>query len=322
MSASLKDLPFTDLYLRQLSTDGAEQLVAKFRPRGAGRGVAKLLTADEELMPELQRLFTMLPTFARGRSEFAAIWEGMRLRVTINPDVVYGQSYHLRRPSDHIPSLDSLGAHANQISVLQALGKTSGLVLVVGGIGDGKTTTASAMVRSWQEQYGGYAMVIEDVEELPLAGDGDGWQCVEVLVDGDNGWDGALRRALRSRPQYVLVSEIRSPAAAAQVLRMSIANQLVVTTLHASSIPDGLEALYQLAARHDGEKALHVLADGINSVIHQSLGPNYLDMTILAVPPKAGDAARAQIRQGQFAALNTIVERQHASLVGSAAWTS
>ncbi len=321
-SEEFMQLGFTDLYIRPAAeAQAGRRLIAKYLPTERQRDIDVLMDFPDELFDDIDRLHSMIGLAAKGREEFSVRYEPIRFRVTVIHDVIAGECYHLRRPKLEVPHLHELGIDTRRQSILEEVGKKRGLVLIVGGISMGKTTTAGALFKNWLTRYGGFAQIIQDVEELTLSGvygpNGHGL-CTEEMVEGDAGWEGALRRSMRTRPRYLGVNEIRSAEAACQVLRMSEAGQLVVASTHGGSIEEGLESLYQLAARQMGELAKSVLANGICGVVHQTLGRS-LDMTMLFAGPSAGDPVRNTIRNGQFQSLRTIIQSQQARMMAPAA---
>jgi twitching motility protein PilU len=83
-----------------------------------------------------------------------------------------------------------------------------GLVIMIGGTGQGKSTTLAAMVGFRNENSYGHIITVEDPVEYVH----DHRNCVvtqrDVGVDTDS-WFSALKNALRQAPDVILIGEIR-----------------------------------------------------------------------------------------------------------------
>lgn len=118
------------------------------------------------------------------------------------------------------------------------LGKKSGLVLVSGPTGSGKTTTLySTISKLSTDQLN--IMTIEDPVEFQLDG------INQMQVHNDTGFTFAvgLKTILRLSPDVVLVGEIRDAETAGIAVESGLTGQLVLTTVHAQ---DSVSALFRL----------------------------------------------------------------------------
>ncbi len=140
----------------------------------------------------------------------------------------------------------------------------SGLVLVTGPSGAGKTTTLYAALRSViGADYSKSIVTIEDPVEydLPFA--------TQIQVDRDHGMDFAtiLRSVLRQDPDVILVGEIRDAESAAMAAEAATTGHLVLSSLHTYS---SLEAVVRL---RDLRVPPYLIAAGLKGVITQQLVP-------------------------------------------------
>lgn len=311
MAGKISDLAFTDFYVLASPREG---MGAWYRETGVGSS-GRLIPVPADLEDHVIRLRALLLPIA-GRERIAMEYEGIRYRVTPNPDVVAGWCFHLHRPELEVRKIDTLGFHPNYVQGLRNIGKGTGLIAIIGAMGSGKTTSASAMMSDWLTIHGGFGQVVTDVEEIPLGGPhGDAGYCNEVLVEDDDGWEPALKKVLSSRGRYVMVNEIRSPAAACQLLRMSRSGQTVVATVHGGRIDEGLESLVQLAARKDGlETARGALADGLAAAIFQKITNGHVDIEVVVAGRQSGDPVRECIRKGVMSGLKDIVSQQRVTV--------
>jgi general secretion pathway protein E len=162
------------------------------------------------------------------------------LRVSIMPSV-HGEDAVLRlldkaqlRGKQNSVTLDLLGfnhAAANQIRELAQM--PSGMLLVTGPTGSGKTTTVYAAL---SEINTGFEKIItiEDPVEYELAG------VLQIPVNERKGLTFAkgLRSILRHDPDRILVGEIRDGETAEIAVQSALTGHLVFTTVHANSIGD------------------------------------------------------------------------------------
>jgi twitching motility protein PilT len=175
------------------------------------------------------------------------------------------------------------------------------------------------------ENEGGFAYTIEDPPEMPMDGlyqakKGGLGLCKQTEVVNNN-WELGLRSALRSKPRYILVGETRTAETAAELLRASTSGHLVISTIHANNLEDGLTSLIKYAAASGMNEALasDLLARGILGVIHQKLtGTVKLRPTLhycFANPdPMEADQMRMAIRDGKIN-LATLMEAQMAKMI-------
>jgi twitching motility protein PilT len=179
--------------------------------------------------------------------------------------------YVLRRFPAEIPHLSQLNIHPNYVNNLLKP-KVSGLIVIAGAFGQGKTTTASSIIASRLKTHGGVAITIEDPPEMPLeAKHGEG-VCYQTWVEQGEFGD-ACRKTARFAPSIIFLGEVRDPETAAEALRASINGRLVICTTHADSVPMAIERMYSLANGVVGnsDDTSSLLANGLLCVISQKL---------------------------------------------------
>ncbi|MBP5160570.1 MAG: Flp pilus assembly complex ATPase component TadA [Alphaproteobacteria bacterium] len=233
---------------------------------------------------------------------------------------VTGPHYSARRMPHKVPDFFQLGIPSALANHLASLNKATGLILVGGPTGMGKTTTITALLKYYLENEGGFAYTIEDPPEMPLDGiyqarKGGLGLCKQTEVVNGN-WDSCLKSALRSRPRYIFVGEIRTPETASEVLRAATSGHLVLSSIHANNLEDAVKSLikYAAAAGLNEDLAADLLARGILGVVHQKLAgtvkltPSFL--YCFANPDTLeADRLRIAIRDKSMA-LGTLMEAQ------------
>ncbi len=238
---------------------------------------------------------------------------------------ISGIHYTARRMPLNVPDVYQLGMPEILINHLCSLNTATGLILLCGPTGMGKTTTATALLKYFLENEGGFAYTIEDPPEMPLDGlyhakKGGLGLCKQTEVVNNN-WELGLRSALRSRPRYILVGEIRTAETASELLRAATSGHLVISTIHANNLEDGLNSVvkYAAASGMNEDLASDLLARGILGVIHQKLTGTVKLMPTLhycfANPdPMEADQMRMVIRDGKIN-LATLMEAQMAKMI-------
>jgi len=162
------------------------------------------------------------------------------VRISTIP-TVWGESIVLRllNRSDSSFSLDSLGFSARYSGYLQSiLTVTSGLILVTGPTGSGKTTTLAALLKELDIKST-KIISIEDPVEYRVPG------IVQIQVNEELGlsFDALLRRIFRQDPDVIMIGEIRDIETAELAIRAALTGHLVFATLHTNN---SIEAVYRL----------------------------------------------------------------------------
>ncbi|MDB5186402.1 MAG: ral secretion pathway protein type secretion system ATPase [Candidatus Saccharibacteria bacterium] len=145
-------------------------------------------------------------------------------------------------------TLDRLGLSTNERAIVDGIiAKPSGLVLVVGPTGSGKTTTLYSMLNSLNSEER-KLITIEDPVEYQFAGITQ----ISVASQGSQEINFAekLRAVLRLDPDIVMVGEIRDMDTAKTALQASLTGHLVLSTFHASSASAALTRMMDVIGQN------------------------------------------------------------------------
>lgn len=179
-------------------------------------------------------------------------------------------------------TLDRLGLSSDERKVVDGIiAKPSGLVMVVGPTGSGKTTTLYSMLNSLNNEER-KIITIEDPVEYQFAG------ITQISVrssegGNDNSFADKLRAVLRLDPDIVMVGEIRDVDTAKTALQAALTGHLVLSTFHASSAAAALTRLSDII----GQNPLFISA--IRLVMAQRLVRRLDDKTKQTYQPSEGE---------------------------------
>lgn len=185
-------------------------------------------------------------------------------------------------------TLDRLGLMPDERAVLdEIIKKPSGLVMVVGPTGSGKTTTLYSILNSLNNDER-KIITIEDPVEYQFAG------IVQIPVDtnakgNDGSFASKLRATLRLDPDIVMVGEIRDQETAKTALQASLTGHLVLSTFHASSSAAALTRLVDVIGQNP------LFASAIRLVMAQRLVRKLDDA--LKVPYEPSEKELKKIQQ-------------------------
>jgi len=166
-------------------------------------------------------------------------------------------------------------------------------------------------------RYGGVGYTIEDPVEYDMSGrHGDSGFCYQIEVRREQEWAETLINGLRCHPRYILIGEVFTPDIANQLLRAATSGHLVIATIHAGSIFEGIEGLLQLAEQRIGERAAQLLAASFTAILHQSLNSYGLGLRFLIADNGSQSASiRSLIRDNKIGQIATVMDQQHALLM-------
>lgn len=184
------------------------------------------------------------------------------LRLSTIP-TLFGQDVSIRLfdPAHGSRELDELGFDDAELKAIRAmLDRPSGLILVAGPAGSGKSSTLYAALRYLND---GTRKIhaLEDPIEHAISG---------VMQTGINlkaGLDFAdlLPVVLRHSPDVIMIGEIRDEKTAMTAVRAGASGQLVLATLHARTAAEAVDVMLQYNANPK------FLAAAITGVINQRL---------------------------------------------------
>ncbi|WP_158829395.1 GspE/PulE family protein [Mucilaginibacter lacusdianchii] len=167
-----------------------------------------------------------------GRINFKHQDHQFDIRVSVLP-TLYGEKVVLRLLSNDATNIDlyKLGFSENDLeNYLQGVKRPTGILLISGPTGSGKTTTLYATLKLLNKETRNI-LTIEDPIEYTL----EGINQVQLKESIGLGFASALRTFLRQDPDVIMVGEIRDPETANMAIRAALTGHLVLSTIHTNS---------------------------------------------------------------------------------------
>lgn len=217
---------------------------------------------DEILTPELKAELA-----TRGAVDFSYHAEEVgRFRVNVYQQY-RGIAAACRVIPDSVPKLSDLGLPqvVTRLTTLQ-----SGMILVTGGAGTGKSTTLAALIGSINETRNLNIVTLEDPVEFVH----ESRKCQvlqrEVGTQVESFSEG-LRSALRQDPDVILVGELRDPETIGLAVEASETGHLVLATLHTRGAYPTIHRIVDAFPPESHAQIRHTLAENLKCVISQEL---------------------------------------------------
>lgn len=156
-------------------------------------------------------------------------------------------------------------------AALKAAVRSRQSILVGGGAGSGKTTLVNALLMEIVAvEPTTRLLVLEDTPELVMPSE---W-CVPHETARNVDLDDLLRVALRSRPDRIVVGEVRGSEVSALLRAANTGHSGTITTIHCNSAEAALLRIEQLAAiRTQGYVPRSEILEAFQVVVHAHKGP-------------------------------------------------
>ena len=311
--------------VQQAERSGASDIHLQMRGKAAEVGfrLDGLIVPGAELPAEIaERVFGRIKFLARlktyqeslpqdGRIPHEELKSKNDVRVATYPTVT-GEKIVLRLfNSASARALDELALPpVAQTEVECFLRQSTGLLLLTGPAGSGKTTTIYACLRQLAEAGGRHIITIEDPVEQVVPG------TMQTEVNDAIGLDyaRAARHLLRQDPQVLILGEIRDEATANLAVRAGLTGHLVISTLHAGSCRGVFERLLTMCPDRSA------VASAVELVVNQRLmrkvcgacdgagceaclRTGYAGRVPLVEWLRVSDAAREHIRRSELSAI-------------------
>lgn len=189
----------------------------------------------------------------------------------------------------------------------------SGLVLVTGPTGEGKSTTLASILNRVNVNRQAHIITIEDPIEYVYP-KGKSVVSQRELHQDTHSWNVALRSVLREDPDVVLVGEMRDYESTQLVLTIAETGHLVFSTLHTTSAPETINRIIDMFPSHQQNQVRAQLAGALRAVVSQRLLPRYdVRGRIPAVELMYNNSAVASIiREGKPYLLDNVLQTSEA----------
>lgn len=301
----------------------AQHVDVRFRIDGAQQNVAELpLDLGEKCITRIKVLAGLL-TYRTKIAQDGAIKgvggnAGTEMRASVMP-TSHGERVSIRilRNAGGPLHLEELGFSDEATHALRVmLDQPTGMIVLTGPTGSGKTTTIYALIRELLRKHHDPASII--TIEDPIECEIDGVSQTAVSQESAWGYASALRSALRQDVKTLVVGEMRDKEVVRVTLDAALTGHRVITTYHAGDIPSVYARML-----HSGFEPF-LVASAVTGVVSQRLvrradgkgrvpclaflTPNDEWRDFITANPGLGEL-RKKIRQFPHADLSTIARR-------------
>ncbi len=242
------------------------EMSIQFRVSGVLRNYLTMEGSGDFIIRRIKALAKMDITEMRLPQDGSFRWESdsneCDIRVASLP-TVNGEAVVLRlmtRAKGPLSFADLGMSGAQEQLLLNLLEQSTGLILVAGSTGAGKTTTLYAMMLQLA-RWGRHVISIEDPVEMTVE------ECCQMEVRERIGvtFDIGLRSLLRQDPDAIMIGEIRDEQTARIALRAAMTGRLVLSTTHARDVVGAAARLVEFGLSRS------LVADVLAAVVNQRL---------------------------------------------------
>ena len=291
------DLYFVTGAPPNMKLDGKTSSIAK-KPFGSGqvKKLAYSLLTDEQVMDfeinrELNLGFTLVDV---GR---------FRVNIFLQRSEV---SMVIRYIKWVIPSLKELGLPEVLKKIVM---ENTGLVLVVGSTGSGKSTTLASMLNYRNQREGGHILTIEDPIEFVFKHERSIISQREVGIDTLS-YENALREALREAPEVIMIGEARDRETMQAAINFADTGHLCLTTLHAVNSNQAMDRIMNMFPTDMREQLLMDMSLNLRAVVSQRLVPAMDGKLACVVEVMMNSPYISELlREGNFNEIKAVMEK-------------
>lgn len=196
------------------------------------RHVTSTITARVKVLSNLKLDQKRLPQDGRFKMEMDG--QKVSFRVSVLP-VYYGEKIVMRllRENQSNFTLEGIGFHGHSLELVhRATKQTTGIILVTGPTGSGKTTTLYTILDILNTPEVNISTIEDPIEyQMPRIN--------QTQVKPDIGFTFAngLRSLMRQDPDVIMVGEIRDNETASLAINAALTGHTVLATLHTNSAP-------------------------------------------------------------------------------------
>lgn len=238
------------------------------------------LIVKDDIVPSLDESEAMIFSLL-SRNEIDIVNQGKDLDIALTDDRngrlrinVYHQRNNLacsiRLLEKKIPTFEELGI--NKKILANFAERRSGMVLVTGPTGSGKSTTLASMIEYINKTQARHVITVEDPIEYVFDHKKAMIHQRQVGRDVDS-FATALRSSLREDPDVIMVGEMRDFETISAAITAAETGHLVLSTLHTKSAAQTVERIVSACPISARDTVIHQFASVLAGVITQELIP-------------------------------------------------
>lgn len=185
---------------------------------------------------------------------------------------------------------------------------TSGLILLTGATGSGKSTTLAAMVNHINKNHTRHIITIEDPIEFTYQNEKSLIHQRQVHRDTAS-FSVALRAALREDPDVILVGEMRDLETIRLALTAAETGHLILSTLHTRSAPRAISRIVDVFSAVEKGMIRNLVSESLQAVIYQTLVPTIAGGRMAAYEVMLGNPAiKNLIREDKISQMYSVMQ--------------
>jgi len=215
-------------------------------------------------------------------------------------------SLAVRRIPLQVRALEDLGLPP---VVAQFAQRNTGLILVTGPTGSGKSTTLAALIDRINRERASHIITVEDPIEYVHAHRKSLVTQREVHQDTAS-FAAALKYVLRQDPDVILIGEMRDLETISAAITIAETGHLVLATLHTNSAYESVSRIVDVFPPHQQKQVLTQLAFVLEGVVTQQLLPKATGKgrVLVAEVLVCTQAVKAVIREGKLHQIYTLMQ--------------
>jgi twitching motility protein PilT len=242
---------------------------------------------------------------ARGSADISLVVAGTRCRINLYK-TIRGLAIAIRLLAPAVGDLRACNLHPDLRKLVSA---TSGLVIVSGPTGCGKSTTLAALLEEVNASRALNIITLESPLEYVFSNRRSFIRQREIPTHSPS-FEQAIVDALRENPDVLVISEMRTPDVMRLTLNAAETGHLVLATMHSANCAEALSRICMSFPAEIQGNIRAQLADSLVGVVCQRL--DYLPSVQLRVPRcevlLASSGSKGTIRSGQFGQITNVIQ--------------
>jgi twitching motility protein PilT len=241
----------------------------------------------------------------RGSADISIVVAGTRCRINLYK-TIRGLAIAVRLLAPSVSDLRACNLHPDLRKLVSA---PTGLVIVSGPTGCGKSTTLAALLEEVNATRAQNIITLESPLEYVFSNRRSFIRQREIPTHSPS-FEQAIVDALRENPDVLVISEMRTPDVMRLTLNAAETGHLVLATLHSANCAEALSRICMSFPAEIQGNIRAQLADCLVGVVCQRL--DFLDSVQLRVPRcevlLASSGAKGTIRSGQFGQIANVIQ--------------